>query len=164
MAAALLGLWPNSAVLADMFTQSKGNSTNASAPITFEADEVQYDEQLALTIAKGHVEITQGTQILLADVVTYNQRTDTVTASGHVSLLAEDGQVIFADYMELRDSMSNAFASNVRMLMTDRSRLVATAARRTNASHLDMRKVVYSPCDLCVSDPTAPPAWQLKAQ
>jgi LPS-assembly protein len=164
VAVALLGLWPTDAVLADMFSQSKSNSANASAPITFEADEVQYDEQLALTIAKGHVEITQGTQILLADVVTYNQRTDTVTASGHVSLMAEDGQVIFADYMELRDSMSNAFASNVRMLMTDRSRLVATAARRTNASHLDMRKVVYSPCDLCVSDPTAPPAWQLKAR
>src|SRR5580704_7093203 len=163
MAAALLGLWPNSAVLADMFTQSKGNSTNASAPITFEADEVQYDEQLALTIAKGHVEISQGTQILLADVVTYNQRSDTVTASGHVSLMTDDGQVLFADYMELRDSMNNAFAHDVRMLMNDRSRLAANAARRTNGNHLDLRKVIYSPCDLCQSDPSKPPAWQLKA-
>ena len=129
----------------------------------FQADEVEYDNEHSLTIAKGHVEISQGTQILLADVVTYNERTDTVTASGHVSLMTEDGQVLFADFMELRDSMNNAFAHDVRMLMNDRSRLVANAARRTNGNHLDLRKVVYSPCDLCESDPSKPPAWQLKA-
>lgn len=129
----------------------------------FQADEVQYDSDHSLTIAKGHVEISQGTQILLADVVTYNQRTDTVTASGHVSLMTEDGQVLFADYMELRDSMNNAFAHDVRVLMNDRSRLVASAARRVNGNHLDLRKVIYSPCDLCESDPSKPPAWQLKA-
>ena len=48
----------------------------------------QYDDQLALTVAKGHVEISQGGEVLLADTVSYNQRTDTVTASGHVSLLS----------------------------------------------------------------------------
>src|SRR5712671_7427168 len=55
---------------------------NRNAPVVFQADEVQYDEQLGLTVAKGHVEISQGGEILLADTVSYNQRTDTVTASG----------------------------------------------------------------------------------
>ena len=137
--------------------------TGTGAPMTFQADEVEYDNEHSLTIAKGHVEISQGTQILLADVVTYNQRADTVTASGNVSLMTDDGQVVFADYMELRDSMNNAFAHDVRMLLNDRSRLVANAARRTNGNHLDLRKVVYSPCDLCASDPSKPPVWQLRA-
>jgi len=134
------------------------------APIVFQADEVAYDDQLALTVAKGHVEISQGGEILLADTVSYNQRTDTVSASGHVSLLMPTGEVVFADFMELRDSMNDAFAQNVRMLLADRSRLVANAARRVNGNRLQLRRGVYSPCDLCKSDPTAPPAWQLKAR
>src|SRR5512143_1258096 len=58
-----------------------------NAPIVFQADEVQYDDQLGLTVAKGHVEISQGGEVLLADTVSYSQRTGTVTASGHISLL-----------------------------------------------------------------------------
>src|SRR5437588_12496972 len=80
------------------------------APIVFQADEVAYDDQLALTVAKGHVEISQGGEVLLADTVSYNQRTDTVSASGHVSLLMPTGEVVFADFIELRDSMNDAFA------------------------------------------------------
>jgi LPS-assembly protein len=160
---ALSGVWYSGAGYADPFgTSASGTSSNA--PMTFQADEVEYDDQLALTVAKGHVEIAQGTQILLADVVTYNQRTDTATASGHVSLMTPDGAVVFSDYMELRNSMNDVFADNVRMLMSDRSRLVANAARRTNGNRLEARRAVYSPCDLCQDDPTAPPAWQFKAR
>jgi LPS-assembly protein len=157
----LFGLWCTSAHAQNFGAADK---SNRNAPISFQADEVEYDDQLGLTIAKGHVEIAQGTQVLLADVVTYNQHTDTVTASGNVSLIAPDGSVIFTDYMELRNGMNDAFADNVRMLMADRSRLVANAMRRTNANHLELRRAVYSPCDLCKNDPSAPPAWQLKAR
>src|SRR5665213_304788 len=161
-AAVLFGLWCG--VAAADPGSSIGNPATSNEPMTFQADEVTYDEQQALTVAKGHVEIAQGTQILLADVVTYNQRTDTVTASGHVSLMLQDGSVAFSDFMELRNSMNDALADNVRMLMSDRSRLVANAARRTNGNRLDLRRAVYSPCDLCRDDPSAPPAWQLKAR
>jgi len=37
-----------------------GAKQDENAPILFRADEIQYDEQLALTIARGHVEIAQG--------------------------------------------------------------------------------------------------------
>src|ERR1700757_5271819 len=85
-----------------------GSKQDKNAPIVFQADEVQYDDQLGLTVAKGHVEISQGGEVLLADTVSYNQRTDTITASGHVSLLMPTGEVMFADFIELRDSMNNA--------------------------------------------------------
>src|SRR5579864_5139790 len=71
-------------------------------PFLLVADEVQYDEQLGLTIARGHVEISQGGDVLLADTVSYNQHTDTITASGHVSLLLPSGEVLFSNFMELR--------------------------------------------------------------
>ena len=141
-----------------------GAHEDKNAPILFRADEIQYDEQLALTIARGHVEISQNGQVLLADTVTYNQRTDTVTASGNVSLTQPTGEIVFADFMELRDSMSEGFAKNVRMLLADRSRLAANAMRRTNENHTELVRGVYSPCDLCKDDPSAPPLWQLKAR
>ena len=149
--------------LADFSIGGK-RAQDKGAPIVFQADEVAYDDQLALTVAKGHVEISQGGEVLLADTVSYNQRTDTVTASGHVSLLMPTGEVVFSDFMELRDSMNNGFAQNVRMLLADRSRLAANAARRVNGNRLELRRGVYSPCDLCKSNPAAPPAWQLKAR
>src|SRR3984893_13108805 len=100
-----------------------GPAQDKSSPIVFQADEVEYDDKLALVVAKGDVEISHNGQILLADTVTYNERTDTVTASGNVSLLQPTGDILFADFLELRDSMNNAFASNVRVLLADRSRL-----------------------------------------
>src|SRR5208337_2862509 len=108
-----------------------GSPQDQNAPIVFRADEVEYDEQLALTVARGHVEISQSGRVLLADTVSYNQRSDTVTASGNVSFLQPTGEILFADFMELRDSMSEGFAKNVRMLLADRSRLAANTARRT---------------------------------
>jgi LPS-assembly protein len=146
------------------FSVTSQKKDDKSAPIVFQADEVENDDQLALTVAKGHVEISQGGEVLLADTVSYNQRTDTITASGHVSLLEPTGEVTFADFMELRDSMNNVFAQNVRRLLADRSRLAANAGRRINGNHFELRRGVYSPCDLCKNDPSAPPAWQLKAR
>jgi LPS-assembly protein len=141
-----------------------GTRQEQNAPIVFRADEVEYDQQLALTVARGHVEISQSGRVLLADTVSYNQRTDTVTASGNVSFMQPTGEIVFADFMELRDSMSEGFAKNVRMLLADRSRLAANTGRRTNANRTELRRGVYSPCDLCKDDPSAPAAWQLKAR
>jgi LPS-assembly protein len=163
---AVWGVLVASAVLpAEAQTNPGAASSQAqNAPILFRADEVEYDEQLALTVARGHVEISQGGQVLLADTVSYNQRTDTITASGNVSLSQPTGEILFADFMELRDSMNEGFAKNVRMLLADRSRLAANTARRTNGNRTELRRGVYSPCDLCKEDPSAPPAWQLKAR
>jgi LPS-assembly protein len=134
------------------------------SPVLFSADEVQYDEDLGLVIAKGHVELTQRDQILLADTVTYNQRTDTATASGHVALLQPSGDITFADYMELHDNMRDGFIKNVRMLLSDRTRVAGNTARRIDGNRTEIRRGVYSACDACAKDPTRPPVWQLKAE
>lgn len=136
----------------------------AAAPVLVTADQLQYDQARGLTVAKGHVELSQGDQILLADTVTYDQHTDTVTASGHVSLLQSDGTVAFADFMELHDNFRDGFIKDIRMLLSDRSRLAANTARRVDGIRTELRRGVYSPCELCARDPTRPPVWQIKAE
>ncbi|MBV8650794.1 MAG: LPS-assembly protein LptD, partial [Alphaproteobacteria bacterium] len=136
----------------------------APGSILFSADEMQTDEDLGLVVAKGHVQITQDGRTLLADTVTYNRRSDTITASGHVSLQEPTGEVLFADFMELRQHFSEAFFTEIRVLLTDRSRLAANTGRRTGGERLELRRGVYSPCDLCSSDPNHPPLWQIEAE
>ena len=69
-----------------------------------------------------------------------------------------------ADLVELRNALGDGFAESVRMLLTDRSRLAANAGRVTNRNRIELRRAVYSPCDLCQNDPSAPPAWQFVAR
>jgi LPS-assembly protein len=143
---------------------ARGAAQNPNAPIVLRADEIEHNEDLALTIARGNVELSQNGDVLLADTVTYNQRTDTVTASGHVSLSRPTGEILFADYVELRNALGDGFAESVRMLLTDRSRLAANTARITHKNRTELLRAVYSPCDLCKNDPSAPPAWQFVAR
>jgi LPS-assembly protein len=133
-------------------------------PVLFSADEVQYDQELGLTVAKGHVELDQGDQILLADTVTYMQRSDTVTASGDIALLQPTGDIMFGNYLELHDDMRDGFIQDIRLLLSDGSRLAGNTARRVNGVRTVIRRAVYSPCELCQGDPRHPPVWQIKAE
>lgn len=161
--ALLLGLGAVAPTRAAAEIAKKSPGESRRAPIVFRADEIRYDSQLALIVAKGRVDIAQNGYQLLADEISYNKRTDTVSASGHVTLSMPTGEVMFADFMEIRRSMNEEFAKDVRMLLTDRSRLAANTARRSGGNYTQFIRGVYSPCDLCASDPTAPPIWQLKA-
>lgn len=149
---------------AAQFGFPRSTPQNQNAPIVLRADELEHNEDLGLTIARGNVELSQNGDVLLADTVTYNARTDTITASGHVSLSQPTGEILFADYLELRKAMGDGFAESVRMLLTDQSRLAANTARLTNKNRIELRRAVYSPCDLCRNDPSAPPAWQFVAR
>lgn len=133
------------------------------APVIFSADELTHDRNLGVVTASGHVEVVQGKRILLADKVIYNQREDTVAASGNVSLLEPTGEVLFADYLELSDQLREGVISGIRVLLSDHSRLAATGARRTGGNRTEMSKAVYSPCELCPEDRERPPLWQIKA-
>jgi LPS-assembly protein len=141
-------------------TDSQGNVI----PVIFAADEVTYDDPLGVIIARGNVEISQAGQTVLADVVAYNTHTDTVTASGHVTIIRATGETVSAEYADLTNQLNDGFIQDIRMLLADRSRMVGNTARRTgNGNRTEIRRGVYSPCDLCKDDPNAPPVWQLRA-
>lgn len=134
-------------------------------PVLLNADEVVWDETLGVVTAAGDVELAQGDRIVLADRVTYNERTNVVTATGNVRLLEPSGDVVFAEYAELTDDLAQGFVDDVRVLLTDDSRLAAVEGERTDEGRfLRLNRAVYSPCDLCEEDPTAPPLWQIRAR
>ncbi len=136
---------------------------DGAAPALLQADEMTQDRELGTVVAKGNVEITQGGRILLADVVSYNQKSNTVTASGNVILMEPNGDTMFAEYVELTDSMRNGVIKEIRILLSDDSRFAANIARRTGGNRTVLTKAVYSPCKVCREEPEKPPLWRLKA-
>lgn len=141
-----------------------GARNDRNAPVTFTADEVEYDQDRNLVTARGSVEAWQNERILRTDTFTYNRETGIATAEGHVQLLEPDGQVTFADRAELTGDMRNGVIEGLKARLAQNGRMVANGARRTDGTIVDMSRVVYSTCDLCAEDPEAPPLWQLRAR
>ncbi len=128
------------------------------------ADEVGHDEELGIFVARGNVEILREGKIVKADVVTYNERTQRITAAGNVVLIEPDGDVQFASYADITDDVKEGILYDFRMLMKDNARLAANRAYRVQQNTKEiLRKGVYTPCAPCKEDPTRSPLWQIKA-
>ncbi|CAK0773361.1 LPS-assembly protein LptD [Azospirillaceae bacterium] len=139
-------------------------NTNQENPGLLNADDVTFDESTGIVTASGNVELLRDGRTLYADTVTYNQNTKVVVASGNIRIFENTGDVTFSDYIEITDDMRNAFINNVRALLTDNSRLIGNEAERTNGRYMRVSRGVYTPCDLCKSNPSQPPVWQLKGK
>ncbi|WP_137181514.1 LPS-assembly protein LptD [Roseomonas sp. AR75] len=141
----------------------EGRGAASDEPVTFTAEEVEFDQNSDTVTARGRVEAWQGDRVLRADQFTYNRTTGVATASGNVVLIEPDGQILFADRAELSGGMRDAVLEGIRGLLAGNARVAAAGARRTGGDITDLARVVYSPCNLCPEDPDRPPLWQLRA-
>ncbi len=128
--------------------------------LLFKADRVDHERDLGIVTARGNVEIVHGERILHADTVSYNQKENIVTATGNVALMEGTGDVIFADHAELTGDLKDGVVENIRVLLSDNSRIAATGGRHLGGNVTEMQKAVYSPCRTCIGDK---PLWQVKA-
>ena len=138
------------------------NPGKTGSPVLLKADQLRHERKLGIVVGRGNVEISQDDRILRADTVSYNQNTDILSATGNVVLLESTGDITFADFVELSGDFKNGIIENIRILMSDDSRIAAVGGRRIGGDVIEMSKVVYSPCRTCVG-PGGPPIWQLKA-
>lgn len=141
-----------------------GDTTTNNAPLTFTADQVEYDRERSLVIARGSVEAWQNDHVLRADQVIFNRTTGVATATGHIAILEPDGQTLFAGSAVMTNNMRDGELVDVGARLAENGRMAANGARRTDALINELSKVVYSTCDLCISDPTKAPLWQLRAR
>lgn len=159
----LLPSAPARAQLGALSTIANNPQPSRKEPVTFGADQVQYDQQNNLVIATGHVEAWQNGHVLRADKIVFDRNTGTAAATGHVVLLEPDGEVMFADYAEMTQDMNDGVLKDMRALLAQNGKLAANGVRRTAGKINEMSRVVYSPCNLCKKDPTKPPLWQIRA-
>lgn len=134
------------------------------SPVLMSADEVTHDRENDRVTARGHVEIAQNERVLLADQVTYDLKADRIIATGNVSLVEPTGEVVFAEEAEVTGDLKDGVAREIRILLTDQSRLAAAEGRRTGGTVMELERAVYSPCQPCRDDPDRPLLWQVKAR
>ncbi len=145
-------------------SQAGATPVSKDQPVFWQADTVKYDRDAGLVTLSGHVEFWQNDRILLADQVTYDRNTKIATATGNVVLLDPDGQTMFAQRAELGEGMKDGVMESVRALLAENGKLAANGAQRTDARINELSRMVYSTCDLCKSDPTKAPLWQIRAR
>jgi LPS-assembly protein len=143
--------------------RKKGDSPQ-NQPALVTADQIVFDRDLNLVTARGHVEIDQGGQVLMAEALSYNLKQDIIIATGKVSFTETDGMVTYADYMEVTGDFKQAASRSIRVLMIDDSRMAGSYARRTDGTLTVLDKAVYTACKPCEDDPSKPPLWALKGE
>lgn len=146
------------------------NSGNLQAPqvpentkLLLAADELTYNQDLDLVVARGGVQIDYGPYQLVARQVEYNQVTGRVRAFGNVELIEPNGNRIFADELDITDNFSDGFIEALRVETPDRTRIAASSAQRSGNNITVLNNGVYTACPKCEKDPTKPPFWQIKA-
>nr|WP_314076035.1 LPS assembly protein LptD [uncultured Roseococcus sp.] len=141
-----------------------GRAAGDDGPVTFTADEVEYDRDRARVVARGHVEAWQNGRFLRADSFTYDRNTRVAVVQGNVQIIEADGQVFYADEAELGEGFRDGVLTEVRARLAQNARMAGNGARRTDGTINDLSRVVYSSCNLCAEDPTRAPLWTMSAR
>ena len=134
---------------------------DSDTPLILEADAVTYDTGGRIARAVGDAEAFYGDRVLGADSLVYDIENDTVSAAGAVALRNDDGSFLFADDATLATDLTSGTISEPRLLIEGGGKLAAVEGERVDGRYTVLSKAVYSPCDVCVEDPT--PLWRVRA-
>ncbi|MCD2470687.1 LPS-assembly protein LptD [Jiella sp. MQZ9-1] len=134
------------------------------AKLFLEADTVTYDRNGGGVTASGGVQIDYGKYKLVARRLIYNQKTRRLIAVGDVQLQQPDGNLVYADQIDVTDDFRDGFIEALRLETPDNTRLAAAQATRQNGTVTTFDRGVYTACKPCRDHPERPPLWQIKAR
>src|SRR5690606_24822535 len=117
---------------------------DTSQPVLLEADKFRYDTEKAIVTAEGHAEVMQGEYIVLADKITYDQNSGVVKAISNVAVSEPEGNVYFADEVELKNEVKTGVIHNFKARLVDDAVFAAREARKIDDSTTEMDYAVYS--------------------
>jgi len=129
-----------------------------------EADSLTRDDKDNIWIARGQVEARYQGRTLRGDELIYNVGTGAVTVNGHGQIIAADGTAEFGDHMLVDDKMRAGFAQGFSAHETQNVTVAADVAIRRSEDVNDLRRAIYTPCNVCAQDGSAKePTWSIQA-
>ncbi len=141
-----------------------GVSIPEDARLFLSADELVYNNDTGVVIARGAVRIEYGGFRMVGDRVEYDQNNGRLKAFGRVELVEPDGNRFYAEELDITDDFGDGFVNALRVETTDNTRIVAESGRRSNGNQTRFTNGVYTACNLCEENPEKAPLWQIKSR
>lgn len=133
----------------------------APRPAVLVADDLFIAQDREL-VAKGNVEVIQGSIRLTAREIRYDRVTGALTIQGPIRLQDGDDVVILASGADLDPSLRVGLLTGARMVIDQQLQLAAASVQRVNERYDQLYKTAVTSCDVC--DDGRPPLWQLRAR
>ena len=135
----------------------------STTDIGFSADQVIYDEKSQTITASGRVRMSRDGNYVAADAVVWTRSTGKVVASGNVVVISPAGDKFVGDRAELTDDIRDATISNLLVVFESGGRLAAERATRTGTV-TTLENAVYSACAVTSKTGCAKrPGWKITA-
>jgi len=131
--------------------------------INFESDLITFNNNTRIVTATGNVKVLSKDRSLSANKLIHNQASGALSAEGNVVIIEPSGEVIFGDKVEISKDLKNAIISNIGVILRDKARIAGTTGRRINGNTTELYNGVYSACDYCPDQPSSPLIWKIKA-
>lgn len=129
-----------------------------------DADEIDYDAQENIVKALGNVEVIRGNLILYADEIRYDRAKNTIKALGNVRLKDHENNILFAKEFQLSGDLKVGTAEAVKGIMADDAIFAANRIKRNSKQESQFDQVVYTPCQLCRTNPKDTPTWAIQSR
>ena len=128
-----------------------------------ESDLLIQDDRAQVITAKGDVEVRYRGRTVRAGELVYDIKSGVITARQNVVIIDPSGGVSFADVMILDEELRAGVAEGFSARLANNVKIAAaTAVRRSDAVN-ELTKAIYTPCEICASDPSHPPTWSIRA-
>lgn len=131
-------------------------------PVGLIADTVDYDPATDTLTATGNVTVVYQNQTLTTDKVIFNQSENRLTLPGPVIVTDSGGASITANSADLDIETQQGLIQGAKLLLEDQFQLAAQEITRVNGQYKVLTKVVGSTCTICADNPT--PFWQIRAK
>jgi LPS-assembly protein len=133
--------------------------------VLFTAERIDRSESTGIVIAEGDVRAAAEGRFVRADRVIYDPADGIITAEGNVVVSDENGQIYFAERVELTSDLANGIVERFETEFAPTGTLASAAAIQRDAGNNELRKATFTLCEVCDEGlRRGRPIWQLKAR
>ena len=134
------------------------------AQLLLTANELTFNQDNETIVARGAVQVEYDGYRMVARRLEYHQASGRLKAFGDIEMVEPDGNVIYAQELDITDDFADGFVNALRIERPDNTRIVADSAQRFEGERTTLNNGVYTACEICEEDPSKPPLWQIKAR
>lgn len=133
-----------------------------SGGVYLDADQVISERDTGRYIARGNVEARYEARVLRAGEVIYEPETGRAFASGGVTIIEPDGNVEYAEEVELTDELTAGVAEGFAARLPNDGKVMAAYATRQPDKTNILTNAVYTACP--IPEEAGNPTWRIRAR